>query len=303
MELNKKKSGIVVFAPRLAKKIPLMKMHKYKIVKDGKERIIREWIPNQNNISEIPIMTEYKYLGTYLDPKLTMRPQLRHIRNKSSFLFIKLYPYLMNATADGRRDMWKTMVAPLFNALLILTYHEKAKTNTWNMLRLLVGTFKEFMMIPKNTSNNLVGEMIGTDIEELVLMNGINSDEKWKARKERREPNITARTATKNYLRGIPNTWCSILKQQCRVCQLCKKYIMNEYHMKVCHNTEIFDYKKVWGAIKEMNITMKEEYKRRSVKKKKQKPVPRGVYLNYWRSPLETLTNITAAKFQLIGIN
>ena len=175
-------------------------------------------------------------------------------------------------------------------------------TNSWSMLRLLVGSFKKFMMIPKNTSSMLVEEMIGSDIEELVVLNGINSEEKWKARKERREPVIRMRTATYNYLRGIPNSWCAILKQQCRVCQLCKRHIANEYHMRMHHNVEIFDYKKVWNAIKEMHSKLEEEHKKKNEKKKRQKPVPREMYLNQWRAPLSTLYDITATKFQLIGM-
>ena len=170
------------------------------------------------------------------------------------------------------------------------------------MLRLLVGTFKKFMMIPKNTSNILVGEMIGTDIEELVVTNGLGSTEKWLARKERREPAITKRTQTCNFLKGIPNSWCTILKQQCRVCQICKKFITNEHHMRWHHNVEIFDYKKVWGAIKEIHERIKNEHKRKSEGKKNQKAVPRSMYLDFWKSPLENLSIITASKFQPLGI-
>ena len=60
------------------------------------------------------------------------------------------------------------MVLPLFNAILISTYYEKAKTENWKMLRLLIGTFKKFMMIPKNTNTSLVSEMMGINFEELV---------------------------------------------------------------------------------------------------------------------------------------
>src|SRR5689334_14871664 len=95
MELNKKKSGVVVFAPRLAKKIPLMEIE-VKQDKEGKV-VSREWVPTEKDISGIPIVSKYKYLGTHLDVKLTMRTQLAHIKNKSDSLFIKLYPYLSNA--------------------------------------------------------------------------------------------------------------------------------------------------------------------------------------------------------------
>ena len=55
MELNKNKSGIVVFAPRRAKVIPLMEVETY-LNKKG-ETVRREWIYIQKDISGIPIMT------------------------------------------------------------------------------------------------------------------------------------------------------------------------------------------------------------------------------------------------------
>jgi len=59
------------------------------------------------------------------------------------------------------------MVLPLFNAILILIYYEKTKTNSWKTLRLLIGTFKRYLMIPKNADTSLVYEMIGVDIPEI----------------------------------------------------------------------------------------------------------------------------------------
>jgi len=104
MELNKKKSGIVVFASRKAKKIPLMEL---KRIKDANNKIIqRQWIPSSESIQGIPIMTSYKYLGTHLDFKLTLDTQYASITKKSDFVFGKLYPYLSCATADARKDMW-----------------------------------------------------------------------------------------------------------------------------------------------------------------------------------------------------
>ena len=61
-------------------------------------------------------------------------------------------------------------------------------------------------MILKNTSTELVYEMIGVNIPELVAKNMVNSEEKWEARKERRPPELIPKTKTMNYLRGIPVT-------------------------------------------------------------------------------------------------
>ena len=42
-----------------------------------------------------------------------------------------------------------------------------------------------------------------------------------------------------NYLKRIPNEWCQILKQQCRLCQICKNSNRNAQYMKEHHQIEI----------------------------------------------------------------
>ena len=93
---------------------------------------------------------------------------------------------------------------------------------------------------PKNASTELVYEMIGIDIPELVAINAINSEEKWEARKDRRRPELIPKTERPNYLRGIPNDWCQILKQQFSICPICKNNIRSEFHMSAAHNIDLY---------------------------------------------------------------
>jgi len=195
-------------------------------------------------------MSKYKYLGTYLDPKLTMRNQIDWIRRKSDCMFVKLYPYLVNATAGGRKDMLRTMVCPLFNALLVLTYFEESKSNNQIILRLWHSTFKKFMLIPKTTNTQLVDEMIGIDFEELNFITTQNSARKWFARFTRSEPDLLVRERPIDYLKGIPKDWCEILKQQCGLCPICKNTSRNAKHLEEKHGIEILSYQDIWNAIK-----------------------------------------------------
>jgi endonuclease/exonuclease/phosphatase family metal-dependent hydrolase len=295
MELNKNKSGILVFAPRRAKKIPLMKLE---VEKDIDGNVIEsKWTTTVTNICGVPIVTKYKYLGTYIDSKLTMNFQFECIERKSNFLYTRLYPYLSHATADARKDMWRTMVLPLFNALLILLHFEEAKTNSWRVLRLLIGTFKKFLMIPRNTSTSLVSEMIGIDIPELVARNVVNSEEKWEARKERRQPDLIPKPETPNYLRGIPNEWCQILKQQFSRCQICKNNIQNEDHISAVHNVSIYGCNEIWAGIKKYHDKTVEIQKK---KKGSIEKVKRTKYLEYWGPRLKAMIEDTAYKINLI---
>ena len=185
-----------------------------------------------------------------MDSKLTIQTQIDFIRQKSNFLFVRLYPYLTNATAGGRKDMWRTMIYPLFNALLALLYFEKSEFYHQQMLRLWRQTFKRFMLVPKSTNSELVDEMLGIDLIELITLNAQNSARKWNARCYRKRPDLLHRTESKDYLKGIPNEWCLILKQQCSLCPLCKNSTRNEWHMEAIHQTEVIPYKEIWKANK-----------------------------------------------------
>ena len=137
MHLNKSKSGIVVFAHRRARKVPKM------------EKTGNQWRPTTNNIGGIPLCEKYKYLGTWLDIKLTCTSQINNIKKKAAHIYVKLYPYLVCASADARRDMWQTMVAPLFNADYVLLHYEPSETHRVSLERLQRGTFKKFLMVSR----------------------------------------------------------------------------------------------------------------------------------------------------------
>lgn len=93
MVLNKSKSGIVVFAPRGAGKIPKMKL--FKKNEPGRPKNTGKWVPAQEVIRGVPICSEYKYLGSILTPKLSCDAQSRQIRKKGAYFCTRLYPYLM----------------------------------------------------------------------------------------------------------------------------------------------------------------------------------------------------------------
>ena len=138
--------------------------------------------------------------------------------------------------------------------------------------------------------------MIGLDIAELVAKNVVNSEEKWEARKSGREPDIIPKTEAPNYLRGIPNDWCQILKQQYGICNICRNSIKNEFHMSTVHKIEILDCKEIWTSIKDFhNETVERQRKKNRIMK-----VKRSVYLNYWGSRLRNIKEDTKVKFDAL---
>ena len=243
MKLNKDKSGIVIFANRRANKIPKM------VLKPSAQSRNANWIPQQKEIKGIPICQSYKYLGTYLTSKLLCGPQIGYIKKKAAHLFTKLYPYLTNASADARRDMWQTMVAPLFNAALALLYFEPSETQKKNLERLRRCSFKQFLMISKRTNTLLVDDMIRKDIR-IVAENTVETcREQWNQRKNFETisafyPSIKR----KNGLRGVPNGWCTLINTQVKPCPKCKEpgTITNRWHLKYYHGQKLPHINTIW---------------------------------------------------------
>jgi len=118
MTLNKKKPAIVPYAPQRAKVVPFLVREK-----DPKSQK-KTWKAARLDFLGVPILVEYKYLGVILHFKLLLERQLNHIRKKSAWIFIKLSPYLAEASAESRRDMWTTMIVPLFEGLRALMSSE-----------------------------------------------------------------------------------------------------------------------------------------------------------------------------------
>jgi len=160
MELNKLKSGIVPFANRNARNIPYMENHKTVEIKKRKYKskvgrpaqvVINhyKWKASTKDILGIPICEEYKYLGTILTPKLSCEPQIKHINRKAAHIHLKLSPYLSAISAEGRKDMFTTLVLPLFNSAYMLLTQEPSQSCRDRLERTKKVLFKQFMGLSK----------------------------------------------------------------------------------------------------------------------------------------------------------
>jgi hypothetical protein len=196
----------------------------------------------------IPVCQKYKYLGTWLTPKLSCVPQIDHIKKKSAHLYTKLYPYLSAATADGRRDMFNTMVMPLFNATAMLLNYEPSKTHEDNLIRTKRMLFKQFMGISKRTNSALVDDMLRKDLMYLADEEKKVAEEKWMARKEGNLSFASMPPGKTNALRGVPNTWCELINTQVKLCPTCneKGKVTNRWHLKYYHHITLPHVNKIW---------------------------------------------------------
>jgi len=242
MTLNKKKSGIIIFVNRRAIKPPLMQKSKEK-------RGGIKWTPTQKTINGVPICDKYKYLGTWLDSKLTIDPQISHIRKKAAHIYVKPYPYLMSASADARRDIWQTMVAPLFNAAHILLEYEPSETHKIKLERIQRLTFKQFMMISKKTNTELTNDMMRKNLRKIAQAVVATSKRQWEERKKFQEiTTLLPNLSRKNGMRGVPNSWSELVNTMVKPCPACKTkgVITSRCHLLDSHEIRLPHVNDIW---------------------------------------------------------
>jgi len=217
--------------------------------KSKEKKGLMSWIPTQKTINGVPICDKYKYLGAWLNSKLTAEPQITHIRKKAAHIYVKLYPYLMSASADARRDMWQTMVAPLFNAAYILLQYEPSESHKTKLERVQRLTFKQFMMISKRTNTYLVNDMMRRDLRKIAKAVVTTSKKQWEERKKHQEidtqlPNLS-RT---NGMRGVPNSWSELVNTMVKPCPGCKTkgIVTSRLHLLNCHGIQLPHVNDIW---------------------------------------------------------
>ena len=194
-------------------------------------------------------MRKVQILRNHLTNKLTSGEQINYIRRKSTHLLVTLYPYLKNATCDARRDMWQTMVRPLFNAALCLQHYEPSKSQKQNLDRLWRSTFKEFMMISKRTGNDMVDEMIAVNLEEIATNVVEGCKNQWAQRKKGEEVDTKPKVERNpNLLKGVPNSWSQLINTQFTPCPKCntKGIICSSLHMKYNHGIDLKPIYEIW---------------------------------------------------------
>ena len=223
--LNAKKSGIVEFLPRCGNQKSFLKLG--------------------SQFEGIPIVSEYKYLGLWLDKKLTMKPQLTHIRRKSKFIRGKLAPILRNVSLDYRMNLWTVFIRPLFDQIASLYYAERNHTNPEKARTLLRTTFKDFTLLPRNTDGKIINKLMRYNIDlraaYLVEKNAL----KWEARKNRSTPNYDE-MKTKRSENGdrnpMPKELQEYISLQTALCPKCmlhgKKVAARDTHLAE-HNISI----------------------------------------------------------------
>jgi len=223
--LNAKKSGIIEFLPRYGNQKSSLKLG--------------------SRLEEIPIVAEYKYLGLWLNKKLTMEPQLTHIKKKSKFIRARLAPIMKNISLDYRMNLWTIFIRPLFDQLASLYNAERTNTNPEKARTLLRTTFKDFTLLPRNTDGKIIKKLMRYNIDLRTAYMVEKNTLKWEARKNRTTPNYDEMT-TKRPENGdrnpMPKELQEYISLQTALCPKCKlmgkKVAIRDTHLAE-HNISI----------------------------------------------------------------
>jgi hypothetical protein len=149
---------------------------------------------------EYPVVEEYRYLGLMMGERLTMVPHLREVQRKVQYITNTLMP--LRIAEDINLNLYKAMVLPLYWLCFALYpwTSEKQKEAVRRHMRV---TTKRFLIIPRNTSKELLDIMMG-GYSELIDREIRTIESKIEARKEWRREYATIADANKDDSDGCP---------------------------------------------------------------------------------------------------
>ena len=165
MILNKSKSGILEFKPRHQKT-----SLKFRSTPEA-------------TFEKIPIVSQYRYLRLSLTPSLQPHSQVNYIQNKAREIYTRINPFIQTAEADTRKNLWQVFILPQVEFLLLLFATENTKYWRKKISKVIMGTFKLFTRLSKNTPNKITEALLDYDFIQRSYLSQSNSRIKWEDRR------------------------------------------------------------------------------------------------------------------------
>ncbi len=194
----------------------------------------------------IPFTTSYKYLGTWITSKMSMKPQLDHIKKKTDFIVNKLYPLLNEVSLSYRINLWTILLRPLFDQLAQLYTIEKAKSNLLKAERIYKYSFKRFTLLTKRTPDALIYELTGVTLQDRANSITTNAKRKWH---ERLGTDYLWRDATTSspikpdiFLPKEVQTFINLTRSMFK---FHRSSVLNPQHLNKSHQEKIPEYKDI----------------------------------------------------------
>lgn len=178
-----------------------------------------------------PVVEKYKYLGTWLNQKLTLDTHLTHIQQKTFFIRKRLSPTLYNASLDFRKNLWQIFVAPLYEFVLPLFKYEQSKTKRERAETLLRKSFKSYTCLKKTVKTDLINDLMGYELTERSEYLYHVSEQKWifrergEAYKQSEDKCLPAKKQSQhqNLCKNMPKMMVKYINMQTALCPKCKQ--------------------------------------------------------------------------------
>lgn len=186
-------------------------------------------------------MDVYRYLGIFLDQKLSPRRHIEYLfgarsdiekgrtngKGKTVFLSRSLGPCLRDISFDYKLNLWVIFVKPLFLPLAtlspILTNTDRELVET--KLRL---SLKRFLQLPKNFRSDILEKIFPIDFLRWMDTEWNNNRERWKCREEGA---IVDKENLEKYRvlcqKWLPREFGQLLRKFTVYCKVCKKTFLS----------------------------------------------------------------------------
>ena len=188
-------------------------------------------------------MDSYKYLGVWVDQKLSPQKHLDYLfgskkkkgenepgkKGKVGFLVNCLSPCFKDISFEYRVNLWVTFIRPLFLPLAamgsILTATERSNIQTKMRISL-----RKFLKLPRNFKTEILSQVFPIDFSEWIRVENVNSCLKWQFRKERRvvEKEVLTRYSIP-YRKYLPLEFACLLKKFIAWCKECQRPFYPEH--------------------------------------------------------------------------
>ncbi len=207
-------------------------------------------------IEGIPVVQSYKYLGLFIDNKLTGDAHLRAMNQKIGFLTTRLAPLLSKISTTYRVNLWKILIQPLFKPLLAII-GDNNQTRIKKVELQLKGSLKRFTRLSRNTKDEVVERLSRFDVTNLAKEQRDIAVKKWE---------LWCRGEIKEWARGpspksplLPGNFTTYNNIQNLGCGKCSKARLHPRHLKEAHGIivpstiELMDELKMLQAEKKLD--------------------------------------------------
>ncbi len=127
-----------------SRKLPLYKNHKL-----------------SERIAGIPVVSEYKYIGQWMQSNMSQVIHLRKTNPKIAFITNRLTPLKVKGDLRFNLNLYRVFIMPQYKLMASLFYASSKKAEKQAVILNIKNTFNKFINVTKSRPNAIVEKMIG----------------------------------------------------------------------------------------------------------------------------------------------